>query len=292
MGEKLAHQIQKIITQQKIPIPLSLVITTGDIADTADPVEYLVAKDFFDALYTKSNLETKYAVFMPGNHDVSFSECQSVHKLAKYKNFEPQQLIDEQEKRKFKNYNEFIKNFHNSTDDIPRKALKNGSFLYNFPDLGLAVMALNSNEEISHLTEKSAGLISETQFQAVLEAWPKEGITLLALHHNPISAPDFQRKRLENIIEQKKPTLLLHGHQHSNNSKVSWSNCPILSIGSLSARGEKLPSDEQNTCQLILLHPRLQSKNYRYPLVYDYPAKISKKSNHKKNCSSKIFSRL
>lgn len=58
--------------------PVGLLLVTGDLAEAARPKEYRAALEFFSALVGHLSLERSRVVFVPGNHDVSWTACRKV----------------------------------------------------------------------------------------------------------------------------------------------------------------------------------------------------------------------
>lgn len=61
--------------------PVGLLLVTGDLAEAARPKEYRAALEFFSALVGHLSLERSRVVFVPGNHDVSWTKCLEVQGL-------------------------------------------------------------------------------------------------------------------------------------------------------------------------------------------------------------------
>ena len=57
-------------------VPFAAVVVTGDVAETARPREYEDAAAFLGALAQEIELAPRRFVFCPGNHDVSWDNCQ------------------------------------------------------------------------------------------------------------------------------------------------------------------------------------------------------------------------
>src|SRR5258705_3901435 len=54
---------------------VAIVLVTGDVAEAARPGEYEHALTFFGALVARLGVLRSSVVFVPGNHDVSWTRC-------------------------------------------------------------------------------------------------------------------------------------------------------------------------------------------------------------------------
>ncbi len=66
--EKLAQALRGVQGQQ----PVDVVVVTGDIAQSGKPVEYAIARQWFEQLLRiLGDLPRERILFVPGNHDVN-----------------------------------------------------------------------------------------------------------------------------------------------------------------------------------------------------------------------------
>lgn len=130
-----------------------LVIITGDIAEAARPREYEEARAFFTLLAGELGLAPRYVVFVPGNHDVSWNATKKVvleQDDEGFGNAERDRRILEV---KLKSYERFLEGFYGNDEQRRVQALGHGAFVHSFPELRVAVAALNSCERESHLVQ-------------------------------------------------------------------------------------------------------------------------------------------
>jgi formylglycine-generating enzyme required for sulfatase activity/3',5'-cyclic AMP phosphodiesterase CpdA len=299
LGKIFSQAVQDECTHRAFPVPVGLVIVTGDIAETAIPPEYETAQKFFEILSDELKLNRTRFVFAPGNHDVSWANCKRVAIDQEEEGFDEETLRQRMDALKFGRFEDFLKGFYRKERKNFVTALERGAFVHNFPDIRLSVGVLNSCELESHRKQDQRGYLSEIQAQSLMNYWQEKdaGIRVAAIHHNPfITAPanieewikDFTEKigneagkqsvdesfirrfaadltglegkeYLKNLAQDCQVSLLLHGHQHEDDQN-SWTwrrkgqTC-LLSAGSMGLKPEKLPKDQPNSAQLILLNP-------------------------------------
>ncbi len=193
---------------------VELVLVTGDVAEAARPLEYRVALEFFRALKLSLSLVPSRFVFVPGNHDISWTRCKQ--ELAgidtKIEEGEVKEADREKASReamdavKLLRFDEMVAEFYGS-DDAKEAAragtsrasvsgttpLACGAYVHDLPELWVSVAALNSCEQESHRGEDHGGLVSQAQSQDVLDHWrmaaPRDRLRLVAVHHNPVASP-------------------------------------------------------------------------------------------------------
>jgi 3',5'-cyclic AMP phosphodiesterase CpdA len=71
---------------------IGLVIITGDIADTAIPAEYKQAESFLSYLSGELGLDRLCFVFIPGNHDICWPDCEKAELEQKKHGFDENEL--------------------------------------------------------------------------------------------------------------------------------------------------------------------------------------------------------
>jgi 3',5'-cyclic AMP phosphodiesterase CpdA len=186
--------------------------------------------------------------------------------------------------------------------------LGRGAYLYSFPDLYLSVAALNTCEKESHRRSDHMGFLSPEQAEALMGEWRSSGtsgwLKIATLHHNPVVtvpsnisswrkeieekglASDLAaryegdvvgfdgREHLKAIVEDAHVQLVLHGHHHAKDEQ-SWDwrrgakgRAAVLSSGSLTLSGDKLPEDEPLSLRLIELDTGRKEIRAR-SLIYD-----------------------
>src|SRR3979409_2527589 len=87
---------------------IGLVLVTGDITEAARPPEYASAKTFFLALAQRLALPSQRFVFVPGNHDISWTKCREVEGQLEDGEFPSSELRSRLDKIKLTRFEEFI----------------------------------------------------------------------------------------------------------------------------------------------------------------------------------------
>jgi 3',5'-cyclic AMP phosphodiesterase CpdA len=175
---------------------ISLVVITGDIAESGLPSEFRYAYEFLSSLADRLAMRPERFVILPGNHDISWDDCQIVRAGLKGEKFPPSEFEARLTTAKLFNYCTFLANFYGApvTDDslagLPNtRPLEGGGWLRDFPELNLSVAALNTSEREND--QLKGGFLSVRQAQSVMTHWREAELTnrlkIIALHHNPIS---------------------------------------------------------------------------------------------------------
>lgn len=264
--ERLAAQCRQALDEARGDLgwreAVGIVLVTGDIAEAARPPEYVAAATFFHALAGHLELPSHRFVFVPGNHDVSWTRCREIEGQLEDGAFPPSELRARLDEVKLAHFEKFIRDVHggqarHEVDGASVTSLSHGVFVHDFPDLGLSVAALNSCERESHRREDHVGAMTDAQAQAVLDHWrrtPAELIRLVAVHHNPASMASpaieqwlgFLRSStdqvprdvveriatnfvgfeghayLRHLASDAHASLILHGHHHASAAHQAW----------------------------------------------------------------------
>jgi len=185
---------------------VALVLVTGDVAEAARPPEYMSALTFFEGLMEGLGAPRSSFVFVPGNHDVSWTKCKEVEGRLHDGLFGEPELRGRLDEVKLARFDDMVARFydpslplHDDRGPGPARpatagrvaALPRGAYIHDFEDLMVSVAALDSCEVESHRREDHRGLVSKEQAQAVLKHWrseeaPAERIRIVAVHHNPV----------------------------------------------------------------------------------------------------------
>jgi 3',5'-cyclic AMP phosphodiesterase CpdA len=265
--ERLAGQCRQALDEARRDLDwqesVGLVIVTGDIAEAARPPEYATAAAFFRAFARELALSTHRFVFVPGNHDISWTKCREIEGQLEDGAFPARELRARLDAVKLAHFEGFIREVHggkarHEVDGAAVTSLGHGVFLHDFPDLGISVAALNSCERESHRKEDHVGAIGEGQAQAVLDHWrttPDELIRIVAVHHNPSTMASAAIKQwleflrssndqitsdvveriatnfvgfegheyLHRVASDAHAALVLHGHHHVSTDQLAWS---------------------------------------------------------------------
>lgn len=215
---------------------IELVLVTGDIAEAARPNEYDSALVFFHALVERLGLPRSAVVFVPGNHDVSWTRCKEIEGQLQDRMFAETELRDRLDAVKLTRFDDMVARFydpslprHDGSGPGPARplaagfvtALPRGAHIHDFDELAVSVAALNSCEVESHLSEDHRGHISELQAQAVLAHWRDRAtlasrLRIISVHHNPVPTVPVAirawRDWLRSQIKRKKLSADLFEH--------------------------------------------------------------------------------
>ena len=104
--EKLIEDLEILKTGQNI-VP-NFIVVTGDIAEWSRPDEYDAAREFFGGLADHLNIDRRYVVMVPGNHDINRNACQAARLMAT----EEGKPLKSPYFPKFKFYKEFFDDFY------------------------------------------------------------------------------------------------------------------------------------------------------------------------------------
>ncbi|MBF0369717.1 MAG: NACHT domain-containing protein, partial [Magnetococcales bacterium] len=310
LGSRFASSVREERDRVAGGVPFALAAVTGDVAEAAFPDEYEEAQLFFEVISDELEIPRDHFLFAPGNHDVSWSRCLAVAAFQDEEGFDNDELRQRMDGVKFKTFQDFLRSFYRRDPELFGTRLGSGVWVFDFPKLSLTSAILNSCELESHRIEDHVGSISKEQAQGVMDHWQgdTERMKLVLLHHNPDGtvpgniekwmayaadksldaklvrrfAADLNgvegRPFLERLVKEREVQLLLHGHHHASGHKL-WSSgesgvAPLLSAGSWACTPHKLPKDEPNACQLVLLDPA-EKQIRNWILKYDPQAPAS-----------------
>src|SRR6185436_6555458 len=205
LGARCADAVHDAREQLDFRERVAVVLVTGDVAEAARPGEYDSALVFFGALVDGLGVARSSVVFVPGNHDVSWTRCKEVEGQLHDGLFPTSELRARLDAVKLTRFDDMVARFYDPA--LPRNdgvgpgparpaaaghvtALARGAYVHDFDDLALSIAALDSCEVESHRDEDHRGTIGEDQAQAVLGHWRDDGthdrIRILAVHHNPV----------------------------------------------------------------------------------------------------------
>lgn len=265
-----------------LPPTINLVIITGDVGEGGRKEDYDSALLFFKTLQKELGLPPSHFVFCPGNHDVSWSECNAVAGQWQFDEGNDWSTADGQSKEdlrqrmhevKFHHFYQFLRDFYGRGPDDVAPPRGGGARIHDFPLLGVSVAALDTCRRESHL--EHGGHLGYEQADAVLEHWQQgeavQWIKVVVLHHNPTKIPDFEvwkerasraglsgarfkhaisdaagfdASNLEHIVKHANVQLVLHGHHHSRTSSLmTWAGGGHASV--LAAGSWGAPDDQR-----------------------------------------------
>jgi hypothetical protein len=263
--EALARRFHQAIEEARQELGwkerVGLCIVTGDIAEAARQKEYKEALAFFEALVGCLGLERSRVIFVPGNHDVSWTLTKKLELDQEEEGFDDAELERRIQQQKFQHFEGFLHEFYGKDRaSLPGvQSLGHEAFLHTFPEERLAVAVLNSCERESH--RHQGGILSGEQAQALMNQWhggeARHWLKVIAIHHNPVAtvpenawpwvqhlqekekagkgAPlkewlghfladtaGFEgREHLRKVAEDCQVQLILHGHHHAE-ERIEW----------------------------------------------------------------------
>lgn len=258
LSQKLCLAIEDFSKKIKIEERVSLVITTGDIAEHARKDEYEEAKSFFESLANKLKIDRYKFVFVPGNHDVNWPACKHVEIDQEDLGFSDDDFITKINLIKLKNFEDFAEDFYCMPLEKRGQPINYGSYVNNIDDLKLSVASVNSCEIESHRKKDHIGFLSGSHAKSLMNEWYSDKyslyIKIIALHHNPtktvpenveqgmkyleilekdkkLGYEDVQRfasdavgfkghEKLRDISDQCQVQLVLHGHHHATDQNL------------------------------------------------------------------------
>ncbi|MCP4693180.1 MAG: hypothetical protein GY859_34375, partial [Desulfobacterales bacterium] len=162
LGQRLGRAARDEAKSRGLKERPDLVVVTGDVAQTALGKEYDDAAAFFESL--RESLERvprDRFVFTPGNHDVSWFQCQRVEIDKNEFALTEEKFRKKLNQVKFQSFDAFTRDFLGKPRAETGLALTRGAILHDFPDLMLSVGALNSCEQESHMDKDHLGLVSK-----------------------------------------------------------------------------------------------------------------------------------
>ncbi len=229
-----------LITLKKAP---DIIIASGDIAESAQGVEYDIAERFFKLLLIKfenaGNFPHLYIV--PGNHDVNLKEAEACQDTN-----EPELTF----KSKFKNYNSFLKSLF---DSDKFEVTRNRPYFVGNYNNKLILLGLNSAISVTH--KESRGFVSQEQVRAAINEAEQlnlgDAFRMAIVHHNFTRYSDDDNENLQDadtirdILINGKFQLILHGHRHVAGAElrrnlVNGKQIFVLATGSAGLDSERL----------------------------------------------------
>ena len=278
LSQKLCLAIQDECKMRKIDDKISLVIATGDLAESARSEEYNRTRSFFDNLATKLKIDRDSFIFVPGNHDVDWIACKRVELDQEEQRFSEEEFVSRMNRTKFKNFEIFSKDFYGISLEEKGRPINYGSYIYDIDNMRLSIAALNSSEKESHRKKDHLGFLSDNHAQSLMNEWYgdkyKSYIKIIAIHHNPVPTipenvdqgiknledlgkegrlkdEDVQRfasdavgfvghDKLRSISGQCQVQLILHGHHHvADQNTWAWQSDGIAHVLSAGSWGLK-----------------------------------------------------
>ena len=197
-----------------------LILVSGDIAFSGQPVEYVLAKQFFDELLKVTGLPKDRLFVVPGNHDVdrkaisrgaaaiagTLTDRMAVNELLTHS--EDRRLV----LRRQEAYGAFVNEYfagHLEFDD-------DGFFYTRMIEVAkqrVAVLGLNSAWLSAGDADRGRLALGEQQVRLALERTSDAGLRIALMHHPLDWLQEFDRNDCEDLLLQG-CAFILHGHLH------------------------------------------------------------------------------
>jgi 3',5'-cyclic AMP phosphodiesterase CpdA len=255
LGKTLQSDLKKAIGHFGIKGKVDLVVITGDVAESGRPKEFEMGVQFLTSLAGELGLEHRRFVFVPGNHDLFWTDCRRVVLDQDEEGFDGAELRRRLDAVKLRRYEDFLKKFY-GVENLWEVAmpLGYGAYLHDFSELHLSIGGLNSCERESHRKSDHLGFLSRQQAESLMKEWLAAGragwLKVVAVHHNPVvtvhsnlmswrdhllktetldhelieryesDSVGFEGKEhLRAIVTDIQPQLILHGHHHAKDEQ-------------------------------------------------------------------------
>jgi WD40 repeat protein/uncharacterized protein YjbI with pentapeptide repeats len=164
-----------------------LVIVTGNLSENGRPSELREALRALDLLAEAFRLGRSRFVLLPGDRDVNRDACAAYFSECRAEEREPEPPYAP----KWRSFAMAFRDFYGNSASTSGAGFSEARpwTLFEIPELGVAVAALDSTLATSHLPEDRDGLLGEEQlrwFSNALEPARRKGwLRLAALHHAP-----------------------------------------------------------------------------------------------------------
>jgi predicted MPP superfamily phosphohydrolase len=210
-GQEFSRAVRMACEEQNWGRPVDLVVISGDISEVAKPKEFADCCTFLKTVVQRLNLNLERTIFVPGNHDFSWAECEIVDALRKIEEFDNAEYERRLTEVKFKHFDKFLQNFYGLTvaQIAGRSPLHapSGAYLRDFVIDGLPVSfaALNTSEKETH--KRFGGELSKEQAQPLINAWMgdvyQDYLKIAVVHHNPLATPPENLRWTEDWLNGK-----------------------------------------------------------------------------------------
>ncbi|MCP4106309.1 MAG: SUMF1/EgtB/PvdO family nonheme iron enzyme [Desulfobacteraceae bacterium] len=237
----------------------NFIAVTGDIAEWSLRSEYALAARFLGGIAEHLDLDRRFVVMVPGNHDINRNLCLAARLMAKAeeKKFEPPYF------QKFKFYEEFFHGFYKKVvfpaNVEPYQFTEDNLFVnFCFPDQGVVFTGLNSCIDESE-EEPHYGNICVSQLKKAAKALnrydpEKKMLRIALMHHNFVRSSENDEENLKDADELKPLILeqgfhlILHGHQHISRHEITGSGNEVVNVlatGSAGLDSETVPDNSR-----------------------------------------------
>ncbi|MBU4350676.1 metallophosphoesterase [bacterium] len=263
------------LLKQKENLNINIIVVSGDLAEWSTKNEYEEVEKFLIGLIKFLKIPRNHVVLVPGNHDVNWDLSEAyVHTQRAYCK-KPVDVVPWSEKSKI--WDNFLHRFYKDK----KRDWKAIWYPYDFSDLGILLVGLNSCIRESHRSKDHYGFVGIKQIREVIEWFDKQDphrklIRIVVTHHDlslgcPAGCETLNHDDKENILfnlEEGGIDFVLHGHLHES---FHFQVCrpdtetDILGTGSAGLDSDTLPPCP-NKYQVI----KIESERYtRYMRAYD-----------------------
>lgn len=222
------EMICDVILQDALKKDVIFFIISGDIAQSGQKEQYLIALDFFTDIQSKlkdSKSISSYFFFSPGNHDCDFTDKQrnKDDDLRREKIFSAKEGISEEDLayyiqslcEKQQNFYDFVDLFeYNILDDVIIKLTYNSSLLRKYQIIycgtKITINCLNS-AWLTEIHEKPGNLFFPTK---ELNNIIKDAELVITTYHHPSNWMHPNDKNIFNRWVMNKSDLVYVGHEH------------------------------------------------------------------------------
>ncbi|TWH45942.1 metallophosphoesterase [Sporomusa sp. KB1] len=281
--ENYNSELQKLIDDLNIlaedGIVPNFIVITGDIAEWSLQEEYKQAEEFIVGICRHLNLDRRYIVMVPGNHDINRKLCEASRLTAQAKNitFNPPYYA------KFEHYADFFNGFYEKAqwkENDHQFGFSEERLFVNFyyPEHGVIFVGLNSCIDESECDPHYGNITVEQLRKATLEAGEldreKSLLRIAVLHHNFQRGSNYDEENLKDrddllpLFLKESYHLILHGHRHVPQKGLTGEGdmpISILATGSAGLDSEALPAN----CRRYQVINIIDNEIYLYKRFFD-----------------------
>ncbi|MCP4113628.1 MAG: SUMF1/EgtB/PvdO family nonheme iron enzyme [Desulfobacteraceae bacterium] len=263
---------------EKEGIKPNFIAVTGDIAEWSLRNEYALAGKFIGGIADYLGMDRRFAVMVPGNHDISRKMCQSARLAAEAEDepFLPPYFP------KFKFYAEFFHRFYENVifpaNIEPYKFTKGKLFVnFCFSDQGVVFAGLNScideSEEEPHYGNITVGQLKKAANTVDRYDPDKKMLRIALMHHNFVRSSENDEENLKDADELKPIFLengfhlILHGHQHISRHEITGKGNAVVNVlatGSAGLDSKTIPDNSRRYQVIDIMENRVRVFRRRF----------------------------
>lgn len=222
--EEIKESLKEL--ENKFNVRPNFIVVTGDIAETSSPDEYLLAEEFIGGIADFLDIDRRYVVMIPGNHDVSWDICKEEREKKDNHELNPPFF------KKFTNYKLFFDRFYENVH-FPQSNYSyefSKQLFVNFPFYEERVIFCGLNSCFDESDQPPHhGKITVPQLKAAIDDInkidaKKEFLRIALMHHNFLRGSRDDNENLKDADEllyllNVDFQILLHGHGHIDYGK-------------------------------------------------------------------------